>query len=255
MKKLNKILLIGGMVMAMAFGLSRCNGRKDRIAEYAEEKLYYRYGKQFEVKKVYKKANDYFLAYVSPVDNDEIIFEVFYKYDKKNLELSKYEHDDYVQGVISYQLTKEIAPEIQEIFKESDVYVNATLSEENQNKISENITIDEYLKKVSKVSFTVIILVDKEMLKNNDVEKEYDGLARILTKYTRNDEESVGFDIHLTTEQQREEVKKQYELIPDYYVALKRTGIDIYKSILSGTYDNELKITKEEYCEKREGIL
>ena len=239
MKKLNKILLIGGMVMAMAFGLSRCNGREERIVRYTKERLKEDYGEEFEIKHIRDGSRT--IAY--PVRDPDLLFECSYVMSNDN------GHNEYIEAIVGKQFKTRLDEKL-EGFK-YDYYVDVDIAWAGILGTDTNITIEDYdrITAGTKYNPSYEFYISCDILECSD-EEIYDLLKSIAT------ERNCTLGCYIVLDEDLKLIKEEYSDYPtlssDMYWYLDYT--QHYKDLGSATINNQWNMDFEYFQEKMKEV-
>lgn len=261
----------------MCFLLAGCGGNSLRelddavMKEIAEEALKEEYGEEFIIHKAVKEYNQTFFVTCSPKSQEEVVFEArIHRWQNKDgEEKGSVRDDNYKEGKISVQISKELEEEMQKIFPDCYVHVVVfgligitydNIPELTLDRYLERYTLDyngeydpHYLK-YGDLQLLVQVHVREESLQNADLAKEYQYFSEeILGSLDEGCFPETNVWIYpVDSEEQewcREYFKTNYQGWQDYYDKVENDK----KLYLKCFFNREFAWTYEEYAALRRG--
>lgn len=180
-----------------------------------------KYDEEFVIYDVWNEGQKSFFAVCSPKNNPEVVFEAKIRKDG-----SKIWRDEYVQGIVGVEIKKKLLPEIQEI-SDSCVVRPMLFYHEGEFENVQTVTIEEYKETIGEIDCYYVIMINKEQLKTNNYEEEYEIFKNISsTKWEKDfaialyfvDAETIGvtkeyFETHCDITGKFEDIEKNIKLI------------------------------------------
>ena len=150
MKKLNKILLIGGMVMASLISFSGCNKNNDEELEsIIEEALETKYAEEFECINFWGIGKNYYNGVCYPKDEPDLLFETLFYSD------GRIAADYYSTALVAKKLSNEFDNSLGEYLGEHFTYCynNGGLHDERTAAyiINGDFTLEYYFERINEV--------------------------------------------------------------------------------------------------------
>lgn len=234
---------------------------ESQMKRVAEKTLQEKYGEEFEIHYVWSRDASIFYATCSPKSNLDVVFEAQVYKDGSGLF-----EDEYLQGLVSRQISDRFEAKLQEVFGE-DCYVHThfyfdppTIDEIMEGWKGEvpsldyfkNATVEDYYVMVEEPMLAVKIIINKEKL-NYSKEKAIDEFDCFSELYENEPMKEGGFSCYFADEQTFNECKKYFQKVN------KARGE--FDNIVDGIIRfgfgfDEGKINKsvEEYIEVRGGL-
>lgn len=265
MKRILTFLLIGGMVVTSVISFSGCNGNSDKeLKSVVEEALETKYAEEFECINFWSVGKDYYCGVCYPKDEPDLLFETLFYSD------GDINADDYASSIISKMFIKEFDSQIKDIFNEHYTYCY-NYGDLHDSKTAQiisngNFTLDYYFPEMSKkYDNNELKLFFRICIPNSDntdisYEEEYD---IILNAFNTIHEIGEKYDVNLLFRLNMYFLSNQnYDDCKEYFENNATIKSDFDKitnednSLIKFDYENSVcTISKEEYCDKREGIL
>ncbi|MCM1326209.1 MAG: hypothetical protein NC094_02730 [Bacteroidales bacterium] len=267
-------LAVAVLCMVCATG---CSGNSLRelddavMKEIAADALKEKYGEEFIIHKAVKEYNQTFFVTCSPKSQEEVVFEAWIdrRQNKDGEEKGRVGRDNYDEGKVSVQISKELEEEMQEIFPDCYVHVVAfgfailngdEIRELTLHKFMEEYVLDydgEYDPTDLEAGFLQVLVqvhVKEENLQNADLEAEYQYFSEeILGSLDDGWFPEMNVWIYpVDSEEQewcREYFKTNYQGWQDYYDKIESDK----KLCLKCFFNREFAWTYEEYAALRRG--
>ncbi len=188
MKKTTKAKLIIVCTLLLTLCMAGC-GVLRSDTQQLKDLLADKYGEEFEIKSYYYDGDMWAMCY--PVSDPTLLFQV-----RTDGQVTHIVHDYYLQNVVARQIEEEYGPLVQEVFPES--YLSVTLSASDyEGQTADKVTLASMLKynnshhDDSDETWTYIVLnifVDKSLMAEENIEKEYEFLSDEIGSRVINDE-------------------------------------------------------------------
>lgn len=239
-------------LLCISLLLTGCTTRE----EVAEKILEERYGEEFVVHKTWSSGDSY--ATCSPKNNRDVVFEVSFSKDD-----GKIWNDRYVNAVVSLQISRKLEEELQEYFPGCYAHSNGDYGDSNRYlsfSDIQSVTPEMYAERYPEESFAVRVYVEKEKLRQDTIEEEYQYFSETLQEEMEDGllpELTILF--YYVDAGQLSQIR-QYFLTHDW-----ANGNGEYNDIIRGAYDwglsyvdygrptGKINKTYEEYEELRRG--